>query len=71
MSRELVQLVLGIAHLGYRGSIGERTLSSLVAHAKDHGVEAVLGWIEDDPGLLLIPSWQFGRFPGEPWPEVY
>ena len=52
-------LILGIAKLGYRGPIPERALSSLVAHAQEHGVSAVLSWIEEDPGLLLVPSWQF------------
>ena len=56
---ELVQLVFGIAKLGYRGPIGARALSSLVAWAKDYGVQQVLQWINDDPGLLMIPSWQF------------
>lgn len=54
--RELPQLLLGIARLGFRGSIEAEALSSLVARAKDHGVEAVLAWVDDDPGLLRIPS---------------
>lgn len=56
---ELVELLLGIARLGYHGTISEYVLSSLVAHAKDHGVEEVLRWIEHDPGYLSLPSWQF------------
>jgi len=63
MNRELPQLLLGIAALGYRGPITEWALSSLVAHAKEHGVETVLSWVEDDPGLLVLPSWQFWRVP--------
>jgi hypothetical protein len=63
---ELAQLLLGIAARGYRGPIGAAALSSLVAHAEEHGVEAVLSWIDDDPGLLLVPSWQFFRLPGLP-----
>lgn len=59
MNGELPRLLLGLAALGYRGLITERALSSLVAHAKDHGVETVLSWVEDDPGLLFLPSWQF------------
>jgi len=59
MNEELLQLLLGIARLGYRGPITEMALSSLVAHAKEHGVQTVLSWIEEDPGLLLMPSWQF------------
>lgn len=59
MSAELPALLLGIAKLGYQGLIPERALSSLVAHAQEHGVPTVLSWIEDDPGLLLVPSWQF------------
>lgn len=59
MNRELPQLLLGIAAMGYRGSITEHALSSLVAHAKEHGVETVLGWVQDDPGLIVAPSWQF------------
>ena len=58
---ELVQLLMGIAKSGYRGPIKETALSSLVAYAKDYGVEEVLRWIEEDPGLLTVPSWQFGR----------
>jgi hypothetical protein len=56
---ELPQLLMGIGRLGYRGPIRASALSSLVAHAKEHGVPAVLGWIEADSGLLHIPSWQF------------
>lgn len=56
---EIVDLLLGIARLGYRGAIGEECLSSLLAHAKNHGVPEVLSWIREDPGLLLVPSWQF------------
>ena len=59
MTTPLPALLLGIAKLGYRGPISERALSSLVAHAQNHGVSAVLSWIESDPGLLLVPSWQF------------
>jgi len=59
MNEELPQLLLGIARLGYRGRITEMALSSLVAHAKEHGVQTVLSWIGEDPGLLLMPSWQF------------
>lgn len=55
----MVQLLMGIARMGYRGSINDRALSSLVAWAKDYGVEEVLSWIKDDPGLFLVPSWQF------------
>jgi hypothetical protein len=62
-NRELPQLLLGIAALGYRGPISERALSSLAAHAKEHGVEAVLSWIEHDPGLVVLPSWQFWPVP--------
>lgn len=60
MNRELVQLLVGIASLGYQGPIAERALSSLVAHAKEHGVATVLAWVVEDPGLLQVPSWQFG-----------
>jgi hypothetical protein len=63
MNRELPRLLLGIAARGYRGPITEQALSSLVAHAKEHGVEAVLSWVEDDPGLLVLPSWQFWSAP--------
>ncbi len=58
---ELVQLLMGIAKLGYRGPIQEKALSSLVAYAKDYGVEEVLKWINEDSGLLIVPSWQFGK----------
>jgi len=57
--RELPQLLMGIAQLGYRGPIAEHALSSLVAHAKEHGVSTVLHWIDEDPGYLFVPSWQF------------
>ena len=57
--RELPQLLVGIGRLGNRGPVSASALSSLVAHAKEHGVEAVLGWIEDDSGLLQVPTWQF------------
>jgi len=59
MTAELPALLLGIARRGYRGPIPERALSSLVAHAQEHGVCAVLEWTEKDSGLLLVPSWQF------------
>lgn len=59
MSAELPALLLGIARMGYRGSIPEMALSSLVAHAEEHGTDAVLEWIREDPGLLFLPSWQF------------
>ncbi len=62
--RELPQLLLGIGRLGYRGSVTSPALSSLVAHAKVHGVEVVLGWVRADPGLLFVPSWQFWLLPG-------
>ncbi len=63
MSTALPALLVGIAALGYRGAIGEEVLSSLVAHVENHGLEEVLRWIEEDPGLLLVPSWQFFRLP--------
>lgn len=63
MNAELPALLLGIANIGYRGPIPERALSSLVAHAQDHGVSEVLSWIERDPGLLIVPSWQFFLVP--------
>lgn len=56
---ELPQLLLGLAQRGYSGSITTQALSSLVAHAQEHGVAVVLGWVHDDPGLLLVPTWQF------------
>ena len=56
---ELAQLLMGLARIGFRGSIGERSLSSLVAWAKQHSVAEVLQWIEVDPGLIFCPSWQF------------
>ena len=59
MSAALPALLLGIARMGYRGRISERALSSLVAHAEEHGMETVLEWIRDDSGLLEAPSWQF------------
>ncbi len=61
---ELPQLLLGLAQLGCRGPILEHALSSLVAHAQEHGVETVLGWVEEDSGLLFVPSWQFWLLPG-------
>lgn len=67
MNAELPALLLGIAKLGYRGPITECALSSLVAHAQEHGVPAVLSWIEEDAGLLLVPSWQFFWVP--PFPQ--
>ena len=68
---ELVQLLLGIAKLGYRGPISERALSFLVAYAKDYGVEEVLRWIDEDSGYLIVPSWQFGILDkgGKVWTE--
>ncbi len=63
MSAALPAVLMGIAHLGYRGSIPEHALSSLVAHAEEHGLETVLRWIDEDPGLLLVPSWQFFHLP--------
>jgi hypothetical protein len=66
VSTTLPALLLGIARLGYRGPIPERALSSLVAHAQEHGVPAVLAWIEEDPGLLFVPSWQFFCIPTFP-----
>ena len=56
---ELPQLLLGLARIGYCGTITAQALSSLVAHAKEHGVDVVLGWVRADPGLLFVPSWQF------------
>ena len=56
---ELPQLLIGIARLGYRGPIPEHALSSLISHAKEHGIDAVLGWVEEDPGFLFMPTWQF------------
>jgi len=56
MSATLPALVVGIARMGYRGSIPERALSSLVNQAEEHGVNAVLDWILDDSGLLSVPS---------------
>jgi len=67
MTAALPALLLGIAKLGYRGPILERALSSLVAHAQEHGVSAVLSWIDQDAGLLLVPSWQFFSMP--PFPQ--
>jgi hypothetical protein len=39
--------------------VGEHALSALVWWAREEGVEHVLDWIEDDPGLTIIPSWPF------------
>lgn len=66
MTATLPALLLGIAKLGYRSPIPERALSSLVAHAQEHSVVTVLSWIEQDPGLLLVPSWQFFSIPPFP-----
>jgi hypothetical protein len=63
VSTALPAIVTGIARLGYRGTIPEHALSSLVAHVEEHGLEEVLRWVEEDPGLLLIPSWQFFYLP--------
>ena len=63
MTSVLPALLLGVAHRGYRGTITERALSSLVAHAEAHGLEEVLSWIDEDPGLLFVPSWQFFYLP--------
>ena len=57
--QELPQLLLGLAQRGYHGPLTAQALSSLVAHAQEHGVTTVLCWIDDDPGLLFVPSWQF------------
>lgn len=62
----LPALLMELARLGYRGRINERALSSLVAHVKDHRLKEVLRWIDEDPGLLVVPSWQFFRLPGQP-----
>lgn len=67
MTAELPALLHGIANLGYRGQIPEHALSSLLAHAPEHGVSAVLSWIEEDVGLFLVPSWQF--FWNPPFPQ--
>lgn len=56
---EIAQLLIGLARMGYRGPIRERSLSSLVAWAKEYSVSEVLSWIEADSGLLLCASWQF------------
>ena len=63
MTAALPALLLGIATLGFRGSIPERALSSLVAHAQQDDLSQVIGWIEKDPGLMLVPSWQFFYLP--------
>ncbi|MBZ5639220.1 MAG: hypothetical protein LAO51_10775 [Acidobacteriia bacterium] len=63
MSAALPAVLMGITRLGYRGTITEHALSSLVAHVEEHGLETVLRWIEEDPGLLLMPSWQFFYLP--------
>jgi hypothetical protein len=56
--RELVGLVIGLARMGFRGTIKEQTLSCLVGWAKDYGVAEVLSWIDQDPGWLIAPSWR-------------
>ena len=53
---------MGIGRLGYRGIITERALSSLIAYVQELGLEEVLRWIEEDPGLLFVPSCQFVAF---------
>lgn len=53
------QLLLGIAQAGYRGPIGPRCLSQLVCQAEDYGLETVLSWIKEDPGLLIMPGCVF------------
>lgn len=63
MSTMLPSVLVRIARLGYRGTIPEHALSSLVAHVEEHGLEVVLRWVEEDPGLLLVPSWQFFHLP--------
>lgn len=47
--------------LARRGHLGVTApaLSSLVGHAHEHGLEAVLAWVDDDPALLWCPSWQW------------
>jgi len=61
------ELLLGIGRLGYNEGISERCLSSLLAHAREHGLQEVLHWIQDDPGYLSVPSWQFLL----PWQSRY
>jgi hypothetical protein len=40
----------------------ERALSSLVAYVEEFGLEEVLQQIDEDPGLLFVPSCQFVAF---------
>jgi hypothetical protein len=57
-----VGLLIGLARMGFRGSITERCLSSLVMQAQDHGVAEVLTWVADDPGLLWVRTHQGGLY---------
>jgi hypothetical protein len=59
LNAALPALLMGIGRLGYRGIITERALSSLVAYVEEFGLEEILQWIDEDPGFLFVPSWQF------------
>jgi hypothetical protein len=62
MTRTGVQLAVELARR--RIPIKAHALSSLAARAEDYGVRTVVEWIEEDPGLALVPSWQWWRVAG-------
>jgi len=62
LSGALPAPLIGIGRLGYLGIMTERALSSLVAYVEEFGLEEVLQQIDEDPGLLFVPSCQFVAF---------
>lgn len=61
MSRDsvMVQLSFAIARMYPGINIKEKALSSLSAYSMNHGIGKVIGWVENDVGLVFVPSWQF------------
>jgi hypothetical protein len=53
---------IAVALARYR--VAAHALAALANFAEDHGVDAVLAWVEEDPGWAFCPSSPFGIFRG-------
>jgi hypothetical protein len=60
MSTNGIRLAIGVSKLGLK--INAKCLSSLIAWSEmeEGGVNEVLSWVEDDPGLTIMPTDLFG-----------
>lgn len=62
MATAAVQLLMKLTEVKCRSAIKPHVLTALAAEVAVHDVDTVVGWIMDDPGLLLMPSCRWGVY---------